>query len=104
CSAPPPPGRDTLSLHDALPIFTGTVLATEADPTGWWLSFRGLVAVYAAQIGAMVFGAVVAAAGRPYGYSLGLLVGAVCGGLFLGDRKSTRLNSSHVSISYAVFC
>src|SRR5699024_11609462 len=24
--------------------------------------------------------------------------------LLLGDRKSTRLNSSHVSISYAVFC
>src|SRR5207249_5406565 len=24
--------------------------------------------------------------------------------LSLGDRKSTRLNSSHVSISYAVFC
>src|SRR5690625_5809099 len=24
-----------------------------------------------------------------------------CGG---GDRKSTRLNSSHVAISYAVFC
>src|SRR3989338_9778940 len=23
---------------------------------------------------------------------------------FLGDRKSTRLNSSHSSISYAVFC
>src|SRR3989442_2581477 len=23
---------------------------------------------------------------------------------FLGDRKSTRLNSSHVRISYAVFC
>src|SRR5699024_11326389 len=28
---------------------------------------------------------------------------AVIGG-GLGDRKSTRLNSSHVSISYAVFC
>src|SRR5699024_11368602 len=26
------------------------------------------------------------------------------GGLDTGDRKSTRLNSSHVSISYAVFC
>src|SRR5690554_1298155 len=26
------------------------------------------------------------------------------GGLVLGDRKSTRLNSSHVRISYAVFC
>src|SRR5690625_3086548 len=24
--------------------------------------------------------------------------------LYLGDRKSTRLNSSHVAISYAVFC
>src|SRR5699024_11477218 len=24
--------------------------------------------------------------------------------LFMEDRKSTRLNSSHVSISYAVFC
>src|SRR5699024_12398365 len=24
--------------------------------------------------------------------------------LEMGDRKSTRLNSSHVSISYAVFC
>src|SRR5690625_7008110 len=24
--------------------------------------------------------------------------------LFWGDRKSTRLNSSHVAISYAVFC
>src|SRR5437667_2185587 len=23
---------------------------------------------------------------------------------FLGDRKSTRLNSSHITISYAVFC
>src|SRR5699024_6695474 len=29
--------------------------------------------------------------------STGILAG-------LGDRKSTRLNSSHVSISYAVFC
>src|SRR5207249_11031390 len=25
-------------------------------------------------------------------------------GMLLADRKSTRLNSSHVSISYAVFC
>src|SRR5690242_21688684 len=26
------------------------------------------------------------------------------GGLMCADRKSTRLNSSHMSISYAVFC
>src|SRR5699024_11478626 len=29
---------------------------------------------------------------------------AGAGGLDIGDRKSTRLNSSHVSNSYAVFC
>src|SRR5439155_2129001 len=28
----------------------------------------------------------------------------VAGGLGKEDRKSTRLNSSHVAISYAVFC
>src|SRR5437868_12977250 len=28
----------------------------------------------------------------------------VAGASVVGDRKSTRLNSSHVSISYAVFC
>src|SRR5690625_1430929 len=36
-----------------------------------------------------------------------LLLGSLLlGGLLLGglDRKSTRLNSSHVAISYAVFC
>src|SRR3712207_7107278 len=29
---------------------------------------------------------------------------AVGGGVGVGDRKSTRLNSSHANISYAVFC
>src|SRR5690625_6683645 len=33
--------------------------------------------------------------------NLGQLVGPLLGA---GDRKSTRLNSSHVAISYAVFC
>src|SRR3712207_7449194 len=32
------------------------------------------------------------------------LVDGVAGGAFLEDRKSTRLNSSHANISYAVFC
>src|SRR5690625_6146339 len=35
-------------------------------------------------------------------YSLPLLLGIAA--FILGDRKSTRLNSSHVAISYAVFC
>src|SRR5690348_17539580 len=32
------------------------------------------------------------------------LLGRAAGGIALEDRKSTRLNSSHPSISYAVFC
>src|SRR5437899_7023728 len=32
------------------------------------------------------------------------LVGGSGGGMMGGDRKSTRLNSSHLGISYAVFC
>src|SRR5690348_6148127 len=35
---------------------------------------------------------------------LGVIVIPAIGGLLAGDRKSTRLNSSHPSISYAVFC
>src|SRR5207302_9555438 len=33
-----------------------------------------------------------------------IAVGLVLGGSAMIDRKSTRLNSSHVKISYAVFC
>src|SRR5256885_6168417 len=36
------------------------------------------------------------------GFIAGVVVGAVV--LFIIDRKSTRLNSSHLVISYAVFC
>src|SRR5690242_21027167 len=31
-------------------------------------------------------------------------LGSAASGMFTRDRKSTRLNSSHMSISYAVFC
>src|SRR3712207_7109834 len=34
----------------------------------------------------------------------GLLVSLWGVGMVAGDRKSTRLNSSHANISYAVFC
>src|SRR5690348_18514648 len=47
-------------------------------------------------------------AGRTFGDELvaggGRGDGRHRGGLIHGDRKSTRLNSSHPSISYAVFC
>src|SRR5262245_20673663 len=35
--------------------------------------------------------------------AIGFPLGAISG-IALGDRKSTRLNSSHLGISYAVFC
>src|SRR3989442_7804388 len=44
-----------------------------------------------------VAGRLCGARGPPLGHVLGAVPGRV-------DRKSTRLNSSHVRISYAVFC
>lgn len=96
--APPPPahpsaaGRITMGTVLALGLYlgirkllTGAVLAaTAAGAGGWWLSLQGLTTVYALQVVAVAFGAVIAGAGRTYGYSLGFLVGGVCGGLFLG--------------------
>src|SRR3712207_8763364 len=39
-----------------------------------------------------------------YATRASLVVGLATTGLILADRKSTRLNSSHANISYAVFC
>src|SRR3712207_8630484 len=73
----------TLSLHDALPIFsggetTGTTVTPEAPGAP-------------------------GAPGGPAG-SGGVRVGNGGASDGAGDRKSTRLNSSHANISYAVFC
>src|SRR3989475_4862674 len=38
------------------------------------------------------------------GFVVSFVVANAVVGWFLGDRKSTRLNSSHSQISYAVFC
>src|SRR2546429_1040440 len=73
--------------------------------TGLALAFwgHGLWATVMSMIGALL-GAVV-------GYLFGAALGGDLAGLILaivgaviGDRKSTRLNSSHGYISYAVFC
>src|SRR3712207_7551494 len=77
----------TLSLHDALPISLPFVLVC-------WLvaAVMALGAIAASDafleqrdLQAACDGAALAAANR-------------------ADRKSTRLNSSHANISYAVFC
>src|SRR3712207_7044467 len=78
----------TLSLHDALPI---------SSVGRWAFDYTALLAA-------------LAAVGSTPRAALVLL--AFCAAQLLaqlpvtpgGDRKSTRLNSSHANISYAVFC
>src|SRR3712207_8208781 len=71
----------TLSLHDALPIY---ILVG-------YLKFQPRSTEAAMKY--FLYGAITAAV-MLYGMSL----------LYGIDRKSTRLNSSHANISYAVFC
>src|SRR5438034_5339682 len=75
----------TLSLHDALPICSAIIQsgATAADGDG----VRDSIAVNEKACCQCV---------------LQNNLCAACGNL--KDRKSTRLNSSHTVISYAVFC
>src|SRR5690348_17942478 len=68
----------TLSLHDALPISPGLMFQTNPSKAVCQLA-RWSVALYRE----------VQPPNEP---------------AFFPDRKSTRLNSSHPSISYAVFC
>src|SRR2546426_2917488 len=74
----------TLSLHDALPIYYD-----EAD-----LRSEGL------RVFTTLAPRVQAAAER----ALERKIAQFDKGKIFGDRKSTRLNSSHLVISYAVFC
>ena len=91
-AAPTALGRITIGTILALGLYlgvrkllTGSILAAvHAGAGDWWLSLQGLTVVYSVQVAAVLYGAVIAAAGRQYGYSLGFMVGGICGGLFLG--------------------
>src|SRR2546430_16406575 len=74
----------TLSLHDALPILRSSM---RAHPRSIAVVIAGLAAGCAAAPQTPV----------PLAGTVGDLAA-------LRDRKSTRLNSSHSQISYAVFC
>src|SRR3712207_7697055 len=78
----------TLSLHDALPIWVDHHLARERQAVG---IAAALVPPPAVEV-------------RPR-HDLGRDAGVVeVEQRLVVDRKSTRLNSSHANISYAVFC
>src|SRR5207302_10514500 len=76
----------TLSLHDALPISSATAYAQESAEVMTQTQTQGFTESFVSTPGveATVEGQVTI--------------------VLDGDRKSTRLNSSHVKISYAVFC
>src|SRR3712207_9004400 len=76
----------TLSLHDALPISNG-IASTSASIIAATLGIRELADIDEE-----------ATARIRKGHLLLAMFNA------LQDRKSTRLNSSHANISYAVFC
>src|SRR5690242_21725104 len=74
----------TLSLHDALPIFASVFEINRA-----WRAQQHGKALSLAFWGTV---------------GIGLLTWVAYDSGLFQDRKSTRLNSSHMSISYAVFC
>src|SRR5439155_26544745 len=90
---PPTPALYTLSLHDALPISIHLVLLRVDGVLGRRPFVAALTLLLVAQflISTEIF-ATLAAFG-----AIAVVIGFV-------DRKSTRLNSSHVAISYAVSC
>src|SRR5690606_42004635 len=93
-SYPAPCAICTLSLHDALPILGGE-------------RHRGHLEQAHLGDGAQVgrLGRRLAVGSGDLDVDLGPLVAHdVEPEAHAGDRKSTRLNSSHVKISYAVFC
>src|SRR5207247_8574766 len=102
CPASSPPWLSSLSLHDALPIFAidieppgdacpGAAYVDSGFIDGWYEGVHdaGYTPVYYGN----------GTAGSEFARAWCAAVSAVP-----SDRKSTRLNSSHEWISYAVFC
>src|SRR5690606_40594054 len=95
CSRDPAPTRTyTLSLHDALPIYSTGQACRDGVHCG---------REPGARVGRCVAGQCVPQV-REVVLAGGDRAGGDAGQLVAQDRKSTRLNSSHVKISYAVFC
>src|SRR5205814_9271927 len=93
-NTPSPPHSYTLSLHDALPI-SNAVEYGVPDPSRWPPSLR----VFAPGPGTAEALAAIGLTGVQIPVTT-----FDSEGLLALDRKSTRLNSSHLGISYAVFC
>src|SRR5699024_11696196 len=93
-NTPPTSAIYPLSLHDALPISR----SNKECRRGWFPQYSGIQDMHRRLPGGR--------AGVQYAADplLHIYFGRMTSVLQGRDRKSTRLNSSHVSISYAVFC
>src|SRR5262245_45661511 len=102
-SSPPPPELYTLSLHDALPI------SRPRSPTSSISNvLKGMEGVDAEGFvpTAPPLDPLAPAEALPWAQdfaTVGHLYRGIANGLSHLDRKSTRLNSSHLGLSYAVF-
>src|SRR5690606_42133581 len=101
CQRPRTTWTYTRSLHDALPIFR--LLAQDA--AGGLDGGRGhLRSPSTAAETARDTVSDVSVCWAPVGQARARAIMATAASPLRADRKSTRLNSSHVKISYAVFC
>src|SRR5207247_4684552 len=83
-----------LSLHDALPILAAALLACVGGAPALAQKSGGIL-----RLPAITSPASMSIHEESTIATLGPMMGVIA-----GDRKSTRLNSSHEWISYAVFC
>src|SRR5207245_11230004 len=98
------PHLSPFSLHDALPIFLMPFVLARGGLREIGSRWVALIAFAAIEIAGPWF-FLSSAEQRISSALAGLLISAVpLVGVAIADRKSTRLNSSHGSISYAVFC
>src|SRR5699024_12402505 len=93
---PTPPALSPLSLHDALPISPGS---RPGNPPGSPFGNR-----LGGPSGNSNGNRIAVDAHDGSGTAMTTIASNMPAAEWAKDRKSTRLNSSHVSISYAVFC
>src|SRR5690606_40295802 len=99
CHPPAPTTTPPLPLHDALPIYD-----LSGNAASWAIVSPD------SKDGMFAHAQRLHAAGIPFVFDLGQAMPLFDGDdlrsmlKMARDRKSTRLNSSHVKISYAVFC
>src|SRR5699024_11928312 len=94
------PETYTLALHDALPISELLLPILNENLSPGITGLKGKITSSLCSFFPFLFSHM----SEIKHLGLNEIIGLKCNQTGWQDRKSTRLNSSHVSISYAVFC